>query len=201
MKNYRLYTPEEDQKIQDFYAIYDKEFGVKCTLKSFSESISRHPKSITGRARILGVYGKVDHHFGSKGRSSRWYEYNVDENGCWNPRTKQHTDRASCSFLGGMRLRRCFYIKYSSDIPKGLVLKVQCENRMCVNPKHIKTTIRGECAIAQAKITQPQVDESFNLRSKGWKLKQIADRYGVSKSLICHIHKGRRWVGRTFITQ
>lgn len=95
-------------------------------------------------------------------------------------------------------------------VPDGLVVMHLCDNRGCVNPSHLEAgtqslnikgmferdrnpshTKAGEIHAA-AKLTDLQVAEIRALYSTGSiEQKEIAEIYGVSRSLVCQIVNGK----------
>jgi len=99
--------------------------------------------------------------------------------------------------------RRGFYEEIIGPIPEGKVLRAKCKTDRCVNPKHMLVLSRGESNSinSNAKLTEQRVKTMFKLRSRGWTLQRIGDKYGVHMSLVCKVLKGTRWVGRTSVSE
>ena len=100
------------------------------------------------------------------------------------------------------------------EIPDGQQVLHSCDNPPCCNPAHFflgtnadnvaDKVAKGRSSFPQpkkrgerhhgAKLTQAQVDsiraESTGVRGEG---KAFAERYGVSRSTICEILKGKLW--------
>jgi len=104
---------------------------------------------------------------------------------------------------------RYIYERQHGCIPKGLVIRHKCDNKMCINPNHLEIgthcdnmndiTERGLrlCGedITQAKLNKTQVlqikKELCNYK-RGDNTK-IAKKYGVSITCITDIKAGRTW--------
>ncbi|WP_422928621.1 HNH endonuclease [Singulisphaera sp. PoT] len=54
------------------------------------------------------------------------------------------------------------------------------------------TLLKGE-QVRQARLTEEDVRLAFELRSRGWKHRQIADRLGVSRPAISLVLEGKSW--------
>ncbi len=95
-------------------------------------------------------------------------------------------------------------------IPRGLVVRHVCHNPACCNPSHLmlgthkdnfqdkikamrerdSVMLQGE-SNRNAKLTANQVEKIRS--SRGKTIYQLADEYGVSKSLISAIRNGKVW--------
>ncbi len=101
---------------------------------------------------------------------------------------------------------RLAYQDAYGEIPKGLLVRHMCHNRSCVNPDHLKIgTIqdnmrdrqeagrqaKGEQA-GQAKLTEAQVREIYNLKGKisGHKL---GKQFDVTGQAVYKIWRGLSW--------
>lgn len=92
-------------------------------------------------------------------------------------------------------------------IPNNLMVRHKCDNPACVNPLHLElgTTqdntadrvARRRCARGErngyAKVLEPQVIEMRELRQSGAKLRELAERYGVTISAVSMICNRKVW--------
>jgi hypothetical protein len=80
-------------------------------------------------------------------------------------------------------------------IQPGLVIDHLCRNPACVNPDHLEPVTNAVNAQrgTLAKLTRPQVDEIRRRVEAGEARRILADEFGVTKSAIKHIVKGRTW--------
>ena len=111
-------------------------------------------------------------------------------------------------WLGGKQWgehRLVFYLQNHWLPP---VVRHRCHNAWCVAPRHLvagtASDNRGDTVAAdnhahgethwKARLTADDVREIRRLRSEeGLTYQQLADRFGVGKSNISHIVKGRLW--------
>jgi hypothetical protein len=129
--------------------------------------------------------------------------------GCWN-----WTGRKSSSgygALGAMGKRhmahRLFYAIQVAEIPIGMQVLHRCDNRPCINPKHLFLgTHSDNMADKKAKNRQWRNPGQLNGRAKlteadievirsssGVRQRDLAEKFGVAQSLICMIRSGQRW--------
>lgn len=107
-----------------------------------------------------------------------------------------------------IRAHRFSWELHNGPIPDGLWVLHHCDNPPCVNPAHLFLGTPGDnvadkvakgrqprgSAHKNALLTEEQVREIRRLRNDcGWKLKDIGDRFGVTKHTIWAIMKGRNW--------
>ena len=134
--------------------------------------------------------------------------------GCWNWNGCLRWDgygQYSCvALLGrkvGMPASRASWIIHKGMPPENLFVCHTCDNRRCVNPDHLflgTAKQNSEDAVAKkrvyggerhwkAKLTRSDAEEARTLRKDGWKIKSIADKFGVTTSAIDGILSGANW--------
>lgn len=96
---------------------------------------------------------------------------------------------------------------HNGEIPKGLLVCHECDNPPCVNPKHLflgtpaqnsaDMKNKGRATFGErqpnSKLKTMQVIQIKELVNGGAALQEIADEFGVSRSLVGMISKGKRW--------
>lgn len=110
---------------------------------------------------------------------------------------------------------RLSWVEHHGEVPEGLSVLHKCDNRKCCNPAHLflGTQLdntadmvskgrqgRGEMKVLSAKLSQLQASEIkavlapyAGVRVRRGVVRDLALKYGVSKSAICLIGKGRSW--------
>lgn len=104
--------------------------------------------------------------------------------------------------------RASYMLSHNGPIPKGLCVLHKCDNRKCVNPKHLWLGTRSENSKDMVnknrsaigikngggkKLNNQQVKKIKSRLQNGDQQKDIAKDFGVSPAMICLIAKGRNW--------
>lgn len=103
--------------------------------------------------------------------------------------------------------RISWMIAHDQEIPGGMVVLHSCDRGDCVNPAHLslgtqkqniqdcwergRHDLRGE-RNTMAKLTDDAV-RAIRANPEGLSMRDMAERHGVSKSLICVVWQGKRW--------
>lgn len=135
----------------------------------------------------------------------------ISENGCWNWTGCSSGWGYGAINMGGNHMlahRFSWFITYG-EIPSGMFVCHHCDNRKCVNPKHLflgtaKDNMRDKVEKGRhrgpvgdthfkAKLRSEFIPEIIKMREKGMTYKQIGDIYGVSLSAIFYAIKGKYW--------
>lgn len=133
----------------------------------------------------------------------KYVRYLIEDRGyktpCWIWQLAIDADGYGQVSVGGRNLQahRFYYEQRFGLIPDGLLLDHLCRVRCCVNPDHgepvtsLENTRRG----LNCKISPGDVLLIRELHAHGFNYPQIAARYGLTKSAIYLIVKGKTWKG------
>lgn len=141
--------------------------------------------------------------------SDRFWE-KVDirgEDECWLWMASLHKDGYG-NFRGSLAHIVSWKIT-NGDIPKGMYVCHKCDNRACANPKHLflgtqldnmrDMILKGRGYDhsgennPKAKLREKDVLEIYRLHNSGFSNADIARNYGVTKTAINYIVKGKSW--------
>jgi len=99
---------------------------------------------------------------------------------------------------------RISYIVFNNIIPQGILVRHTCDNRLCVNPKHLLLGSHHDNALDSAK-RHRQGHQKLNeeaVKVIKWMLKykytkglrnKLKTLYHVTRTTICDIEKGKSW--------
>ncbi|MCF7805284.1 MAG: hypothetical protein K9N46_09875 [Candidatus Marinimicrobia bacterium] len=105
-------------------------------------------------------------------------------------------------------LRILYRIYYKNNLTKDWVIQHNCGNRWCMNPNHIYADRRDEAAKEiqrerrrftrgenhpQAQLTEEDVRRIRRKVESGALQKELAEEYGVTKTHISNIVRGKAW--------
>lgn len=96
-----------------------------------------------------------------------------------------------------MGAHRAIWIEAFGDIPSGLVVRHKCDNRSCVNLNHLELGTQADNMMDCSKrrtfrstLTEENVTE---IRTSELKLRELAEKFGVSEGTISRIRNHKRW--------
>lgn len=134
-------------------------------------------------------------------------------NGCWNWTGKRTHSGYGVFWLNG-KSHRAHRVSLEWAIGEAPADKPyalhSCDNRLCVNPDHLrwgdamenfedrelrKGPVVGE-AIATARITTEVADSILRMRIDGLRLKEIAEQLSLPKTLVENVYTGSSWKHR-----
>jgi hypothetical protein len=102
-----------------------------------------------------------------------------------------------------MSVSRLLWILFNGEIPKGKSVCHTCDVSLCINPKHLylgthtenmlDLAKRGRGRTANQIMGPSDVVMARELRLKGNKVKDIAEKFGVSPKGMSRILTGKRW--------
>ena len=139
--------------------------------------------------------------------------YRVEDSGCWEWQKMRDKNgygtinlkkRSAIKAHGMERAHRFSYRLHHGEIPADLIVRHKCDNPSCVNPAHLELgthaqhtwdavlknrPVHGE-QVHTVKLTEADV---IAIRAETGTLQEIADRYGVDKTNISCIRRGKTW--------
>lgn len=127
----------------------------------------------------------------------------ANKNGCWEC-SSHYIGSNGYPTKGDESISRLMYKKHNGNIPKKMVIRHICDNRLCINPDHLllgtpkdnmndrderNRQAKGE-SNGMHKLTKVQVIEIRNSKEKTISL---VKRFNVCKDTIVDIRKRRTW--------
>ena len=108
---------------------------------------------------------------------------------------------------GAKRAHKVSYEYYIGEVPEGLVLRHRCNNTSCVNPYHLipgtqKENVHDSIAAGtfpkrtshgMTKLSEQNVIEIKELLQAGMKHREIAEKFGIARTMVTKINNGQRW--------
>jgi predicted XRE-type DNA-binding protein len=104
-----------------------------------------------------------------------------------------------------MCIHRYIFAKHNGPIPPGMHVMHTCDNRLCINPSHLKLgTHQDNMADMVAKGRNTKGDTCGRSKIKSETVNQIlsepnltqlqiAEKYGISRSHVSRIRSGKTW--------
>jgi HNH endonuclease len=141
------------------------------------------------------------------GTRVEWFFEKVDQRGhdeCWNWKAAKSRSGYGVFGVGAKRAHRWMWEFENGPIPKGMLVLHTCDNRACVNPRHLKLgthqenmkdrcvrgrTLRGEHA-PSARLSTVDAGRIREASFFGAKRKDLAQAYGVTAENIGFIVRG-----------
>ncbi|MEK6884344.1 MAG: HNH endonuclease signature motif containing protein [Nanoarchaeota archaeon] len=172
----------------------------------------------TSSILVLGIYIKIDK---KKAKQRLLKRIEKVKSGCWIwKRSKTDVGYGHLTFDGiYYSAHRFSYIIYKGEIPKGLFVLHKCDNRLCVNPKHLfvgnQSDNMKDCYIKNrharisvlgqeawnSKLKDKDVVKIKKLYKMGLIQKKIAEMFNVDRSLISRVINNKRWKHIVIIPQ
>lgn len=92
------------------------------------------------------------------------------------------------------RHRRVYEIANDVQLDYRLHVDHICNQRMCMNPEHLQPLTPTEnVQRGTSTMTPTKVRELRRLKAEGWKIKALAERFGISTGNVRLINNGVRW--------
>lgn len=143
----------------------------------------------------------------------RFEKYVIRRPGCWGWKAYHSpTGYAITSYPRERRPLAVHRLSYMlannlTEIPKGLLVRHKCNNRACINPKHLLLGTykdNHDDAVRSGRWTRGHKQGQTSLyakdirriramRKRNMSLSDIAVKFGVGKTAICNITTGRNW--------
>lgn len=127
----------------------------------------------------------------------------VSDAGCWEWSGCLNTSGYAWMFFKGrsIAVSRVMWQLTNGEIHSDLFVLHRCDNRRCVNPKHLflgtnatnmaDMVAKGRSPRSRAKLTEEDV---MAIRSEAdLPIEQLARKYAVSKATICNVTTRRTW--------
>jgi hypothetical protein len=143
----------------------------------------------------------------------RFYRNAIVKEGCWE--WKGCFQAQGYPMLGHKSLKngkdvghRISYMVHKGPIPSGMVIMHECDNPACTNPDHLrlgthqdnvddkicKGRMRRGADRANSKLDWVKVKRIRNMLPGLYKHPEIAEMFGVSRSLVSMIISNKRWI-------
>ena len=123
-------------------------------------------------------------------RDERFWAKVAFGDGCWEWTAALNTHGYGWVQRRGrsMYAQRYAWEQVNGEIPNGMSVLHHCDNRKCVNPKHLYLGTQFDNMRDRAdrrrcktqKLSVSAVQEIRALRAKGWTCQRIADKFGIS---------------------
>ncbi len=96
---------------------------------------------------------------------------------------------------GGIKLAHCLtWEKENGRVkPEGLDLDHLCRVKACCNPDHLELVTRRENLMRRVKRNALTADQVLEIRGSEASGVVLAARFGVTRTTISHIRRGRTW--------
>ena len=171
---------------------------------------AHYDRARAGLPLDVAIRAKAPAGYSTEKAFSYWASGEPTEDGCieWTGSVLP-SGYGSLSISGNAKLahRVAWEIANGSAVPTGLVVRHSCDNRLCVNIRHLSLgtygdnsadmTSRNRQALGErvptAKMTERSVRELRRLRESGLTYTQLAERFGISRTQVSNIVHRVSW--------
>ena len=133
------------------------------------------------------------------------YELKENEDLCWLWQGSRYQNNYGKTVWGGKQYfaHRMSYIIFNGLIPNNFIIRHTCDNKRCVNPKHLIIGTQSDNLLDSVKrnthglqkLTQEEVIEIKKSLKKPYRgiNKYLAEKYNVTQNAISQIKTNRNW--------
>jgi len=135
-------------------------------------------------------------------------KWKTNEKGCWT--VISHLPKKDCGYLRICDegkydyVHRLAYKKAKGEIPQGKFILHSCDNRLCINPEHLRVVTRDDNALDMVSrkrqsrgekhpLSKLTLEQAKKIRKEKGYLREIGKRYGVSLTTIWSIKQRKSW--------
>jgi hypothetical protein len=142
------------------------------------------------------------------GRPRKKYEFEIDENGCFNCISHARGKWGHCitSVFGEpMGIYKHIYIECFGEVPEGMVVRHKCDNGSCINPEHLELGTEQDNKDDMVKRGRSNKGERHHntkvTKEIAYFIKndiehtaqELSNKFGIQVRQVMRIRSGERW--------